>query len=265
MQEKEKIKLILEMKSRGWTNQTIKNYLYHIIKFKNSNKTPKEYLFQKLKKNKSENYYKIIYASLKFYYQINNKSLDFQKENIKLPKKSKTLPIVLNESQIKNIITNTTNLQHKLIIVLLYSAGLRLTELINLKWENISFEKNIIFIKQAKGKKDRITLLSKKAKKYFKEHKKNSNQTYIFWSQRNKKYSSKTIQQIVKQSAKKSNIKSNVTPHTLRHSFATHLLENGTDIRYIQALLGHSRLETTQIYTKVAKTKIQNIKNPLDS
>lgn len=264
MEEKEKANLILEMKSRGWTNQTIKNYLYNIIKFKETTKSPKKYLFNLLKLNKSDSYYKSVYAAIKFYYDVNNKLFDFKKEDIKLPKKSKKLPKILNESNIKDMINKTTNLQHKLVITLLYSAGLRLNELRNLEWNNINFEKNIIFVKQGKGKKDRITLLSKKSKKDLKKLQYNSNSKYIFISQRKTRYNNTTIQRIVKQASIRANIEINVTPHTLRHSFATHLLENGTDIRYIQSLLGHAKLETTQIYTKVAKTKLENIKNPLD-
>lgn len=252
--------LILEMKSRGWTKQTIKNYLYIINKFKNQNKTPKEYLQNLLKQNKSNSYYKINYAAIKFYYQTQNKN--FKKENIKLPKKREKLPTILTKTEIKTMIEKTLNIKHKAIIIMLYSSGIRLSELINLKWENLDLKNNLLNVKNGKGYKDRQTIFSKQAKKYLKQIPKISE--YIFISQRNKKYHSKTIQEIIKQSSNKANIIKHITPHTLRHSFATHLLEDGIDIRYIQSLLGHKKLETTQIYTQIARNKIKNIKNPLD-
>ncbi len=255
---------ILEMKSRGWTAKTIKSYIYHIEKFLQSEKLPKEYLFELLKKEKSTSYYKIVYASIKFYYEIINKTKDFQNFKIKIPKKEKRLPKILTKKEIELMIDKTINIQHKLVIMLLYSSGIRLSELINLKWNDLNLLTNTIIVNQGKGKKDRITIIAKKAKKYIKELKNNKKSEYFFFSQRNKKYSEKSIQKIVENAGKKAELKIKPTPHTLRHSFATHLLENGTDIRYIQTLLGHSRLETTQIYTHVANTHLQNIKNPLD-
>ncbi len=258
-------RLILEMKSRGWSKNTIKSYLYYISKFKNSNKNPKEFLFSLIEEKKSESYYKLNYAAIRFYYEILGKLKEFGDLKIKIPKKEKKLPEILSVLEVRELIDKTQNQQHKCIIIVMYSAGLRLSEIINLKWADVEFDRNTIHIKQSKGKKDRLTILSKQAKKYLKKINKNKrSEKYVFWTQRNNKYNDKTIQNIIKNSLKKTNIKKNVTPHTLRHSFATHLLENGTDIRYIQSLLGHSRLETTQIYTHVAKTKLENIRNPLD-
>jgi len=255
-------KLILEMKARGWTKQTIKNYLYIINKFQNQTLTTKEYLLNILKQDKSNAYYKSNYSAIKFYYQVQKKLFEFEKEDIKLPKKRQKLPIILTKTEIKDMIDITINIKHKAIIIMLYSSGVRLSELINLKWEDLNLKDNVLIVRNGKGYKDRQTIFSKKIKKYLKLIQNNSK--YVFTSQRNKKYHQRTIQEIIKQSSINANILKNITPHTLRHSFATHLLEDGIDIRYIQSLLGHKKLETTQIYTQVANNKIKNIKNPYD-
>ncbi len=256
--------IILEMKSRGWTKDTIKNYIYCISKFNNSKLKPKDYLFSLLKKNKSKSYFKINYSAIKFYYEIQNKKIDFYKENIKLPKKEYKLPKVISKKLIFEMIENTKNIKYKSIIILFYSSGIRLSELINLKFEDMNFKVNTLHIKLGKGNKDRITIFSAKLKKYLKIIKIEENQKLIFLSQRNKKYSPRTIQKIIDIAAKRVKINFKVTPHTLRHSFATHLLESGVDIRYIQELLGHSKLETTSIYTHVANNNLKKIKSPFD-
>lgn len=145
----------------------------------------------------------------------------------------------------------------------MYSSGLRLQELVNLKREDIDFDRSLINVKKGKGKKDRITLLSDSIKNdLLKYYSKYEFKTKYLFEGRNGKYSKKSVQEILNKLGKKVGIK--ITPHMLRHSFATHLLENGTDIRYIQKLLGHSDLRTTEIYTHVANSDIKNIKSPLD-
>ena len=161
------------------------------------------------------------------------------------------------------MIVSTTNFTHRLIIKLLYSAGLRLSELINLKWKDIDFERNLIQVKSAKGRKDRVTILSPKVKKDLKVLTLNLVGN-VFISNRNKKFTPSSIQKIISNASKKAGIKKKVTPHTLRHSFATHLLENGTDIRYISDLLGHASTDTTMIYTHVSNNNLKRIKSPLD-
>ena len=140
----------------------------------------------------------------------------------------------------------------------LYYAGLRLDEVRNLKWQDIDFNRGIIHIKTAKGGKERIVFLHSKLKEMLEIYGANK-QGLVFISQRGGKYNERTIQQIVKNAATKTGIKKKVTPHTLRHSFATHLLEAGADIRYIQQLLGHKSLRTTQIYTHVAGKDIKKL------
>ncbi len=185
--------------------------------------------------------------------------------HIDRPFKDQRLPKVISKEEILTMIRLTKNIKHKCIIELLYSAGLRRSELLNLKVKDIDSKRMIISIEKAKGNKDRQTILSKTVlkdlRKYFKQYKPNK---YLFEGQHKEQYSSSSVLQIVKRAAKQSNIIKPVTPHMLRHSFATHLLEEGTDIRIIQSLLGHNSIKTTEIYAHVANHQIINIKNPLD-
>lgn len=258
---------------RGFSHKTVKSYMYISEKFLDyldessqscDEESVKRY-FQRMHDKKYDlSTIRLIKASLDFLI----KSVfgkNFAIENIPYPKKKKTLPKVLSKEEIKIIFDETKNPKHKLILQLLYSSGIRLNELINLKKEDIDPHRKIIVVVQGKGKKDRITLLSERLSKDLFDYvcKTEFKTKYLFESSRGKKYAQKTIQKILEKSSKKLNKK--VTPHMLRHSFATHLLESGTDIRYIQKLLGHSNLETTSIYTKVANTDLLKIKSPLDN
>lgn len=160
----------------------------------------------------------------------------------------------------------TENFKHRVILMLIYSAGLRLSEAINLKLEDIDSERMQIRIKQSKGKKDRYTLLAKKTlqelRNYFKQYRP---KVWLFEGGQGEQYSGRSIQIIMREAVKKAGIRKKATVHTLRHSFATHLLENGTDLRYIQTLLGHSSSKTTEVYTHVTTKGFDKIKNPLDN
>lgn len=247
-----------EFSLRKYSSKTIKVYLYYIKAFLKSNNSYRTF-FLRLS-GRSENTIRLASAAIRFYLQQENISF----EKIVLPKKPKKLPVVLSKKEIENMISVTVNLKHKLVVSLLYSAGLRLSELINLKREDVDLIRNLIYVKQGKGKKDRTSLLSKKVKKLLNEYYKTINdQKYVFMGRKNK-YSSKTVQEIINKSAKKAGIVKHISPHMLRHSFATHLLEQGTDIRTIQKLLGHENVRTTQIYTHVAINSFENIRNPLD-
>ena len=183
--------------------------------------------------------------------------------NIPNYKKESKIPEILNKEEIRKIIDSIKNLKHKLMIQLIYSAGLRVSELISLRTKDIDIERNVIYIRQGKGAKDRISLFPESIKKDFLKYLLQcSPKNYLFESNRQKKYSSKSVEKIVEKASKELGKK--IRPHTLRHSFATHLLEQGIDIRKIQKLLGHKNLRTTQIYTHVANTDIKNIKSPLD-
>lgn len=202
--------------------------------------------------------------AIKFYYEkvLGGKRTFYHLDR---PRTEKTLPEVLNLEQTKALIKNTKNLKHKAILMTIYSAGLRIGEAINLKVKDIDSERMQIRIEQAKGKKDRYTLLAIKTleilREYVKEYKPKN---WLFEGQKGEQYSTTSIQAIFRQSKNLTGIMKNATVHTLRHSFATHLLESGTDLRYIQALLGHSSSKTTEIYTHITTKGFDQIKSPID-
>ncbi|MBL7930273.1 MAG: site-specific integrase [Bacteroidia bacterium] len=202
--------------------------------------------------------------AIKFYYE---KVLGGDKQYflIDRPKKNTTLPKVLSKTEVQQILKQTHNIKHRCILALIYSAGLRRSELISLKITDIISERGQVRIAGAKGNKDRYSLLSFKMlnelREYYKQYKP---QYWLFEGAVNKQYSASSIAQILSKGCELAGIKRRVTPHMLRHSFATHLLEQGTDLRYIQELLGHSSTKTTEIYTHVSNKSMQQIKNPLD-
>ena len=213
---------------------------------------------------KSDAYINQMLNSIKFYYEV-VLGMPNRFYSIERPRKKDRLPKVISKEEIKLIINNTNNIKHRCIVSLLYSAGLRRGELIDLKLSDIDSKRMVIHIRQGKGNKDRITLLSSTVladlRLYFKEWKPKE---FLFEGSNGNKYSAESIAQVVKKAAQKAKIKTHITPHTLRHSFATHLLEAGTDLRYIQVIMGHNSTKTTEIYTKVALNNIREIKSPLD-
>ena len=203
--------------------------------------------------------------AIKFYYE---KVLGQDKElyYLERPRKSRVLPKVLSKEEVLAILTSITNLKHKAIIATIYSGGLRRSELINLRKQDIFFERMVIFIRDSKGNKDRNTILSHKMaqllQNYLKEFKPNY---WLFEGANRRQYSATSIAKILKRAAIKAGIERKVTPHMLRHSFATHLLEQGVDIRYIQTIMGHGSIKTTEIYTHVSTKSLSNITSPLDT
>ncbi len=185
---------------------------------------------------------------------------------VERPRREKALPEVLSEQEVLLLFNQVENIKHKVILMLLYSSGLRLSELLNLKIKDIDSKRMQVRIEQSKGKKDRYTLLSKKLlpilRQYFKEY---QPKEWLFEGIKGNQYSAESVQSIVREACKKAGIKKKVSSHTLRHSFATHLLENGTDLRYIQSLLGHSSSKTTEVYTHITTKGFDQIKNPLDN
>ena len=182
------------------------------------------------------------------------------------PKKSTVLPTVLSQSQIIRILQVTVNLKHRTIFALLYSSGLRISEVLSLEISKINFDRRQIFIEQSKGRKDRIVQLASSIipllKNYINSY---SPKKLLFTNKDGKEYNQSTIRKVLKKSALKADIAQRVTPHMLRHSYATHLLEEGTDIRYIQQLLGHNDPKTTMIYTHVTNKDLLRIESPLDT
>jgi len=255
-----------ECKLKGYSQKTIKSYLHYIKKFLASNKTPREYLLTLIEKNKSDETVRSTGFAVKFYLKtIKGGSSNVETLLNDLPnvKREKKLPVILSKGEIEQLILATKNINHRLIIQIGYSAGFRISEIINLKWGDIDFNRNLIHIKRAKGKKDRIVMLSQKVKEALQTLSQNK-LGYVFITNRGGKYTQRTIQKIIENAAQNAGIKKKITPHTLRHSFATHLLEQGTDIRYIRDLLGHSDISTTLIYTKVSNKDLSKIKSPLD-
>lgn len=187
-------------------------------------------------------------------------------EKIYMPKKDKKLPVVLSIEEILLLIRVTKNLKHRVIISMLYGSGLRIGELINLELNDFDFTRKQLHVKNAKGRKDRYTTIAESIFPLLKNYYKIYNpKLYFIENPKGGKYSPTSIRSFLKKAAKTSKITKSITPHTLRHSYATHMLEQGTDIRYIQELLGHSRPETTMIYTHVTKKDLQQINSPLDN
>lgn len=213
----------------------------------------------------SQSYQKQMVGAIKFLYN------DLLRKNYDLfylyPKRREhKLPEILSKTEIKLLISSFTNIKHKAIISTIYSAGLRLEECLNLKIIDIDSENNIIRVRSGKGNKDRNVLLSDKLIRILRNYYKIYRPTeYLFEGQNGGKYSASSVQSIMRTALKKNNIKKHATPHTLRHSFASHLLESGTDIRIIQEILGHNDIRTTQIYTHISSVNIKSVKSPFDS
>jgi integrase/recombinase XerD len=227
-----------------------------VIKYNN------EYI---LKNELSSSYQNQIVNAIKLFFS-SIKAKTINPELIHRPKREKLLPNVLSKEEVKQILEAHNNIKHKAMLSLIYSCGLRCGELLNLKPIHIDSKRGIVLIKQAKGKKDRIAPLSIKIldllRVYFKEYKP---EKYLFEGQNvGTPYDARSLQLVLKQALEKTKITKPVTLHWLRHSYATHLLESGTDLRYIEELLGHKSSKTTEIYTHVSTNSIKQIKSPFD-
>jgi len=190
----------------------------------------------------------------------------FDVEKFERPRAEHKLPNVLSKTEVSAIINAHSNEKHRTMLSLIYACGLRRSELLNLKPNDIDSNRGLLIIRQSKGKKDRVVPISEKIitmlREYFIHHRP---KTWLFeGQQKGDPYSEKSLQSVLKQALEKANIKKPVTLHWLRHSYATHLLESGTDLRYIQELLGHKSSKTTEIYTHVSTKNLQNIKSPFD-
>lgn len=264
------------LKSKRYSDSTISTYSEALILFlKFHTKKPiieidnndliefnNDYI---LKYKLSASYQNQVVNGVKLFFKtIESKKMDM--DLIHRPKRSKVLPNVLSKEEVKLILQAHANLKHRTMLSLIYSCGLRRGELLNLKLVHIDGKRKILIIKQSKGKKDRIVPLSDKILEmlriYFKAYRPNK---WMFEGQNSKEqYSEKSLSAVLKQALDKAKITKPVSLHWLRHSYATHLLENGTDLRYIQELLGHNSSKTTEIYTHVSTKSLQNIKSPFD-
>ncbi len=266
-------KLGTELKLRGFSKQTSKMYLFYNRKFLEFiKKSPeeveqddiREFLAYKMSDHSLSNAsIALIKASLKFFYtDMLGKNLSL----VRTPKASKKLPVILTRKEINILLESTKNKKHRLLIELLYSSGLRLSECINLKYSDLDLNDGTGWVRLGKGNKDRLFVLSEMFKKDLIEYsqKNGANGKECIFTVNGRKMSPRGIQHAIKTAAERAGFEKDVHVHTLRHSFATHLLENGVDIRKIQKLLGHSNLQTTQIYTQVSSEEIKKIKSPLD-
>ncbi|MDR2480197.1 MAG: tyrosine-type recombinase/integrase [Treponema sp.] len=206
----------------------------------------------------------IALSSFKFFYsQVLKKDITAEQRR---PRQDKRLPVVFSKSEIKQILDAEKNSKHRLLLMMVYASGLRVSEVVRLKYQDIDFKRRVIFINSGKGRKDRYTILSVMVITALAQYCSGGGNTWIFPGSRpDTSLSVRSAQHICEHALKKANIQKDASIHSLRHTFATHLLESGTDIRYIQELLGHASIRTTERYAHVARRTLLNITSPLDS
>lgn len=269
------IEYLDKLEIKKYANNTVRSYVSLFESFINfyhekelihiNDEDIRAYLQKLVREDRSNSYINQSLNSIKFYYEM-VLGMPNRFYAIDRPRKEVKLPQVLSKEDVLLILEHTNNLKHRCIVGLLYSAGLRRNELVNLKISDIDSKRMLIRVESGKGNKDRYTLLSKQIlldlRAYYLAYKPTK---YILEGQYGGQYSAQSIANVVSNAAEKANIRIRVTPHILRHSFATHLLESGVDLRKIQVLLGHSSSKTTEIYTHVATSTFDSIKNPMDS
>lgn len=265
-----------KMVLKGFSNNTIRSYQSCLTQFfryfesadlKGITKEQIEsYVFHLISKYKiSEPQQNLVINAIKCFYE---HTLGMPREyyNITRPKKSKDLPNVLSMEEVRQIINQPSNIKHRAILHIIYAGGLRVGEVLRLRVKDIRSDDGYIFIKDSKGKRDRHTVLSPLLlallREYYRQHRPSY---WLFEGQDGGQYSANSIQQIYRAAVKATNSNPWSTPHTLRHSFATHLMERGTNIRYIQSALGHASTKTTEVYTQVLGINNKTLKSPLDT
>ena len=266
---------LLKLELKRYANNTVKTYVQCFEKFINAQKETdllrineqdvQAYLQKMIQEKKSNSYVNQMINSIKFYYEV-VKQMPNRFYSVDRPFKEHTLPQVLSKQEVKDIIDATSTIKHKCILSLMYSSGLRIGELLALKPEDIDSKRMLVRVNQGKGKRDRLTLLSEKVlldlRVYFKQHKPKN---WLFESPNGDNYSTTSVRKILYKASKTAGIKKHINPHMLRHSFATHLLEAGTDLRYIQTLLAHASSKTTEIYTYVSNKYLSEIRCPTEN
>jgi site-specific recombinase XerD len=263
-------KVKIELKYRNYSPQTIDSYLGCLKDFftylgQNYDQfnefKVKEYLVKKKEAGAAGSTINVYINAIKFFYE-NIVKTPF-KLDLNYSKRPKRLPVILSREEINKIINSIDNLKHRLMIALAYGAGLRVSEIVGLKIKDIDLAGLQINIRQAKGQKDRVTVLPEKLKNEIAQAMTGKNSDdYLFSSERGGRLTERTAQAVFMQALKRNGIMKDATFHSLRHSFATHLLENGVDVRYVQELLGHANIRTTQIYTHLTNLALKNIKSP---
>jgi len=263
------------LRNRRYSEQTVKNYIRrieHFLKFYNNksielltNEDVQTFNYECIiKKKASYALQKQFVSSLKLFLNVVNES-KIEIDKVERAKGSRKLPEVFSKKQIEKIIKGTQNQKHKTMLLITYGCGLRRSEIGNIRISDINSERKLLLIRKAKGTKDRFVPLSEKLieilRVYYKSYKP---QKYLFETAPGKPYPGESAHKVFKRALEVSGIQKNAGIHSLRHSYATHLLENGTDLRYIQEILGHKSSKTTEIYTHVSKNNISNINSPAD-
>ncbi|PZX59936.1 site-specific recombinase XerD [Algoriphagus ratkowskyi] len=264
------------MRNRRYSESTIRNYIHSLGLFLRftGNKNPaeinntdlenfhKDYI---LKNNYSASFQSLVINAVKLYFS-NRLKRKLEPIEIERPKNPRLLPHVLSKEDVKAILLAHQNIKHRAMLSLIYACGLRRSELLNLKPQDIDSSRGMLRVNQGKGKKDRLVPISEKILELLREYYRYEKPSvYLFEGQTSgKPYSGKSLENVMNQAVAKAKVKQKPTLHWLRHSYATHLLESGTDIRYIQELLGHSSSKTTEIYTHVSQKSIQKIRSPFD-
>ncbi len=271
-------KYISIMIMRNYSESTIRTYHSMLIKYLNSFKANTIEQINSFNTETINKYCELISQSgnysvssqnqsinaIKFYYK-NVLGRQIELDELERPKKPRTYPKVFSKEEVGAIIMAIDNLKHKTMIMVLYSTGLRVSELLNLKISDINSDRMLVLVRGGKGRKDRVTILSEKSLELLREYYlKYKPKDFLFEGQYGGKYSAGSIRKVLERAKKAAKVNKPGSVHSLRHSYATHLLENGTDLRYIQALLGHSSSKTTEIYTHVSTAHLENIKSPGD-
>jgi integrase/recombinase XerD len=256
-----------ELEIRNFSRRTLKAYVYSVERFlalagnrELNEDSFKDYIQILIGKRNPSTVSSNISAIEFFFRNVLGKKMDLSH-----PKRNKPIPEVLTTEEVKGLIQATGNMKHRLIIKLLYGCGLRFSEIVNLHRNDLEFGEGLLHVRLSKGRKDRFVKIPDSIKGELESYSSLVVGDMLFQSSRGERLTVATIQKIVKNSARKAGIRKNVHPHTLRHSFATHLLEQGKDLRVIQKLLGHLDIKTTQIYLQVSNRLIRNVKSPLDS
>lgn len=260
-----------ELRIRNYSRRTISSYLFCLGKYFSFKEDDldrvnvdniRSFLLEKARQKYSSQTINLYLNAVKFFYREIIRSP--QSIDLRFAKKTKRLPVVLSRDEIARILLAIENRKHRLMVGLAYGAGLRISELTGLKTGDVQLGDLSLHIKQAKGQKDRITVFPEKLQQPLtKLLALKETQDYVFESSRGGRLSARSAQKVFAKALEKAQVKKGASFHSLRHSFATHLLENGTDIRYVQELLGHANIRTTQIYTQVTNPSLKNIKSPL--
>ena len=267
------------MTVRGYSPRTRKVYLGHLRRFlewcgKGTLRLPEDpvaegeaYILDLLQRKRvSRSYHNQVVSAIRFFCE----SVLGQPRmamNIPRPRKDHHLPTVLSQDEVARLLRRGRTHKQRAILYLLYSAGLRVGELVRLRPEDLELERNLLRVRRGKGRKDRYTLLAKRAVEAvstYRDAYPTGEWLFPGGRRRDRHLTTRSVQRIVKNAAEAAGIQKRVTAHTLRHSFATHLLEGGTNLRIIQDLLGHKSARTTQVYTHVAQSTLGSVRSPLD-